>query len=203
MKNKYAYKSGLFAILVFAAPLSIASQAKAQMDYVQITCSPELEYFSARTISFDLDAELSANLRKYKDATQHIRAEGMHPIFRDLEKHPYICELPRHTLSVEVTNYRPGGEHVACGSLDHFDLLVSIDGKKADEFHAFGSNRCSAPETHMVVLNGGRLSDCTMPYLSNGSEKTACKIKREWSLLDQKNSSAKPAPGEPTKIIEQ
>jgi hypothetical protein len=179
----------LIVPLLCAAILSLPYQAKAEpLDYIQLTCSPELNYFTARTITLDSDSSTLEDLETDEGAKQLIEErDGMHSIPGDIDKHPYICKLPRRTITAEITNYFPGGDHMACGSLDHFDVLIKVDGTEVDEFSAFG-NRCAGPETHLVEFDVRGLTDCTLPYLGNSSATVLCSTTRKSELPNQKNS---------------
>jgi len=197
VKSPLTYSSKFAGAAAHASLMLAATmphQATADpLDYIQLTCSPELNYFAARTISWDLSIETQNKLGKDKGSDQRIEErDGMHLIPGDIAKHPYACKLPHHAISLEITNYFPGGEHAACGSLDHFDLLVRIDGNEADEFSAFGINRCTKPETHLIEFDGGLLSDCTIPYIGNSSADVSCTILRGWKHPHQKPDSTKP-----------
>jgi hypothetical protein len=173
-------KSFFASLIVLVAVLGLPNKAIAEpLDYIQLTCSPELDYFAARTITLDLDMQTLNKLGKEKHSDQRIEErDGMHFIPGDIAKHPYKCKLPHHTVTLEISNYRPGHELGECATLDHFDMLVKIDGKEADEFSAFGVNRCTDPETHLIQLDTLGFTDCTIPHHGNSSTKVSCTTER-------------------------
>jgi len=171
-----------FVFLLYSICLSLPLQAKAEnWDFLQFTCSPELNYFSMQTLALDLPSETLESFAKVRKSNLLSERDGLYVARNNLNK-PYICKLPRRTVSAEIANFIPGHERGECAMPDRFDVRIEINAVQVDEFPAYGVNRCTVPETHNIQLNSFGLTNCAIPYPVAAARKTTCTAIREWNL---------------------
>jgi hypothetical protein len=159
------------------------TKADTLWDAIQVTCDKDLNYFSLRTIAFD-DAE-----PKDTDAKKRVEEQSNIYDISHILKHPYTCNLPSHsinggrrpflarTISIEISSYQEPHEHGECGLSPRYNLLIRINGAKVDEFEAYGINRCTNPETHLIELDQfNLLRTCTFPGSYSAEKQTSCNL---------------------------
>jgi hypothetical protein len=161
----------IIALVVMLLPC--AAWADESCDFVQFTCIPELDYFALRTIEMQRQSCLMGAVKEQKQILQNIQEQKQLYEIRSLVDHPYICKLPNFTVSTEIAHIDASAhpEHGECGARTFFDMLIRIDGEKADEFWAYG--RCRSLKTHLVEVDPFGLIHIAMPELSNPSKMSS------------------------------
>lgn len=159
------------------------TKAEDQWDFIQVTCSPEFDYFALRTMHMWRNVELvvgtdtQANILKRLESEHHMYAPER------IINQPYTCTLPKRKVSVEVADYIPAKEYGECSALAHFHLVIKVDGTEVERFSAYGINRCSEEKTHLIELNSYYIQDCTLSDAYRPIEKespiaSSCKKKK-------------------------
>ena len=162
------------AIFLIAMTIAAAANADETWDGIRITCLQDFGYLDIETMT----APLSWSGQKQADEPQIVnKITKIHEIYtpQSLIKNPYICNIDNTIFSIEVTNFiashYPGGE---CSDLDHFTILIRLDGASVYSFPAFGINRCANQERHFVDINFlNHLRDCTIADIG----KSSCVVK--------------------------
>ncbi|MET4493570.1 hypothetical protein [Bradyrhizobium sp. LA7.1] len=164
------------AVLCFALAAPSVSRAAGQWEFLQVTCSKELDQFSLRTMHVernigDIDGfkEGDDPLKSQESAFKRLETENN--IYRPeslLSKKPYICELPHGTVSMEFESYR-----VSHRPLSSFGLLIKFNGVTVHQLSSYDGS--FAHTSLMDLYSGdGALEDCTFP--DEGEDRTpSCK----------------------------
>jgi hypothetical protein len=151
-----------FVLSLGAPHLALAVE---RWHFLQMTCSPELDYFSLRTIQVEHSASVPTE--------QLLRAQERNLMFSPdaVAKHPYDCKLQDRTISVELADYIPSHETGMCAAFPSFDVVVRIDGKQVNKFFA---DLCQG-NAQLVEIFDSHSVHCTMPASpSKGEHKTVC-----------------------------
>ena len=159
----------LMIMLCLAAP----ARAEETWDGIKITCLADLDYFSIEPIGIPLTHEMQNvmdNEAKASEATERLKSTSGIYTAKSMLDHPYTCKLSSRSISVEIVDYASPHYPGECGLLEHFDVAIRTNGTDLDRFSAYGINRCTGPEQHLVELNHFRLQDCTLP---TGSKQQA------------------------------
>jgi len=164
-------------ILWFVIIVSPVAKAEEIWDGIRITCLRDLGYFDVETMTINLgyNAQNIVDGSKKGALAKKLKSENGIYTVKSLLKEPYVCDLGDAKIGIEVKDYAPAHEHGECAGLDNFSLLIRVDGKEVHEFDAYGINRCTNGETHLVDLvdfgNFKTLEDCTMIEFG----KSSCK----------------------------
>ena len=140
-------------LLLSALPLLMPTVASADnlWDAIQVTCSKDLDYFALRTIALE-DINYPGKIMLTPDSEEHLKQSGIYYVSNIL-KQPYTCQLPKRSITVKVDNYQEANEKGECGSSENFSIVVLVNGNEADRFRAYGANRCTDPENHLIELD--------------------------------------------------
>jgi hypothetical protein len=142
------------------------AKADEYSNFIQFTCSKELDYFAIRTMKIN-DAHL------YRDGTNTDNSPQLN-IFdiRNLSERPYNCKLPTRSISVSASTSNTK-QNTSTSCVDP-PVNVSIhveDTKEVYNFAAYGIS-CGGSETHLVELQQiFSLRDCVMP---DGPGQASC-----------------------------
>jgi hypothetical protein len=169
MKSGSAMKLASFLLCLITFNLPSQARADSQWDALQIMCLPDLDYFSLRTMTLE-DI-------KPKDAESTKRLQTQDGIYepKQLLNTPYKCDLPGHSVSAEIVDYVAPHYPGECGLNERFDILLKVDGTEVDKFHAYGLNRCTAPETHLIEVDLYHFRNCTISYSAEPDGQKTCK----------------------------
>lgn len=168
-----------FLVAVIAALSPGVAKADQTWDFLQITCVPELNYFSLHTVAIEKDKFVTnetelANKLHLLDSQEHMISP------QALLKQPYTCNLPdypaahisAYSLTVKIADYVPVHLHGECGGLEQFNVVIELDGTEVRRFPAFGINRCGHPETHLLEADALHLLDCAIAKYPSPNQKT-------------------------------
>jgi len=90
-------------------------------------------------------------------------------------EHSFNCKLQAHSVIIALEDYVAPHSNGECGLLETFEISVSIDGTSSHRFSAYGVNRCTTPEHHVVAVDHvGTLMDCTIPDWGEASRTAVC-----------------------------
>jgi len=171
-------KAVLVASLVFSMVLCLPLFAKAgegTVDFLQMTCIPELDYFSVQPIvlSRELPREIHIDDDALAQMLMRLKVENQLYTPEALLKTLYECKLPHRTVTIKVEDYVAPHQRGECSLVENFEISLWIGNQKKYQASPFGINRCSEAELHTISLNGfDRLKDCSIEEF--GSKKS-CK----------------------------
>lgn len=159
-----------FVCLVLLMFMSSMAHADV-LDFLQISCSKELSYFSLRTVAIEPDQKNNDRMHRHNEMFDQMRRGGLYFV-NDLLKYPYICKLPKFNVSVEIANFvRGSGAERECSGIDTFDVLIRIDNQEADSFSAYGMNRCLDNEAHLVEIDKSKLESFVLSTAADRPNK--------------------------------
>lgn len=151
----------LFAVCAFA---TVPAHAEEVFNFVQMTCIPEFNYFSFRTMAVSRDPSTEANVDEL--AIVEKRLESRDQVFPadSLLEQPYECNLAAHNVSVRANNTSPRQKDGKCPSCKNFNIEIRLGMKLVASFPA---HRQTILETHSLELNQDFLEDCEFADYEN------------------------------------
>jgi hypothetical protein len=171
----------LVLLLAFAI-LSLPHQAQAGegvLDFVQMTCIPELGYFALRTttLSRELPNHKVITDGSFKGMSTRLESQNQMYSPEHLLRQPYECKLPTRLVTVRIEGYVAPHETGECALIEQFDISIGLNGEQIDKFPAYGVNRCTSEEARWFSLDAfDLLQDCSYERYGNGSSCTSKRI---------------------------
>ncbi len=170
-------KVAVISVVVFSIMLnygySTQARAEAVLNFVQMTCVPEFEYFSLRTLTVSRNAHKIITADVLAATSKRLESEEQMFSPESLIKQPYQCSSSTRHIIVKIDGYITPHEKGGCALCKNFDIAILVNGEEVDRFSAYG---VSALETHWAELDHTNLlRDCTF---ENYEDHKSCWSKR-------------------------
>lgn len=194
MQPKITQAAAVFLLVASALSLSAATPALADHDdpFIQVTCSPELDYFFIRTFHVQ-DTKAWGDNDRAQEIEKAIIKNGIYSL-KDFTEANYHCALPTRDILFKLERYVPTDKGKCDENNAKFN--IKINGEEAYSFNAFGE-RCDHI-SHQITFSRieGRngydksfINDCVYPegdsYLGNTLVEAACKNIKSLTSLDK------------------
>jgi hypothetical protein len=139
--------------------IALPAMAEEQWEFIQPTCSPEMDFFTLRTMHFYKNFPLSTDRSAFFEKFDKLKKrENIYTPQELLSGKAYECHLPNGSVSLEIADYitSQGDE------LPHYNIYIKVNGKKVDQINSY---MIGQPHTDIVEVGPGvnGLQHCTLP----------------------------------------